>query len=286
MARLGFVLHPQRIEARELASQTMAWLIEQGHQCVLCHEDAALVARPELGVDESAMADQLDLIVSLGGDGTMLRTVSLVAACDVPVIGVNFGQLGYLTDVEPEQLNDVIQSVLQHAEIKEERMLLQVEVLRGGKSDNPEVFLALNEAVVEKTSSGQTIRLDIALDGAKFTPYEADGVIIATPTGSTAYAFSARGPIVEPTHRAILLTPVSPHMLFDRTLVLDDDSDVVLTVAENRTGSLVIDGRTVGDLHAGDAVRCTASKHRAHLVLSSPRDFHAILKAKFGLSDR
>jgi len=286
MARLGFVLHPQRIEARELASQTVTWLIEQGHQCVLCHEDAALLGRPDLGVDESAMADQLDLIVSLGGDGTMLRTVSLVAACDVPVIGVNFGQLGYLTDVEPEQLNDVIQSVLQHAEIKEERMLLQVEVLRGGTSDNHEVFLALNEAVVEKTSSGQTIRLDIALDGAKFTPYEADGVIIATPTGSTAYAFSARGPIVEPTHRAILLTPVSPHMLFDRTLVLDDDSDVVLTVAENRTGSLVIDGRTVGDLHAGDAVRCTASKHRAHLVLSSPRDFHAILKAKFGLSDR
>jgi len=165
-------------------------------------------------------------------------------------------------------------------------MLLEIAIDAPSGAASETNVLALNEAVLEKTGAGHTIRLDVALDGAFFTPYAADGLIVATATGSTAYAFSARGPIVEPTHRALLLTPVSPHMLFDRTLILDDDSDVTLTVAGSREAALVIDGRHIGDLHPGDVVRCGASSYVARLVLSGPRDFHAILKAKFGLSDR
>ena len=286
MAAFAFVVHPQRAEAATVALEAIEWLLADGHRVVLPLNDAVLVGRADLGVAEVELADGLDLAVSLGGDGTMLRTVALVARHEVPVLGVNLGTLGYLTDIEPDGLRPALERVLAGEHLIEQRMLLEIDIDAPSGAATETNVLALNEAVLEKTGAGHTIRLDVALDGSFFTPYAADGLIVATATGSTAYAFSARGPIVEPTHRAILLTPVSPHMLFDRTLVLDDDSDVSLTVAGTREAALVVDGRHLGDLRPGDVLRCRASSHVARLVLSSPRDFHAILKAKFGLSDR
>ena len=227
--------------------------------------------------------DGLDLAVSLGGDGTMLRTVDLVSDAGVPVMGVNLGQMGYLTDIEPSDLRDALARFLDGALQIEERMLLHVRV---ESAEGPVDHVAFNEAVLEKTPMGHTVRLEVAVDGAFFTTYAADGLIVATPTGSTAYAFSVRGPIVEPTHRALLLTPVSPHMLFDRTLVLDADSELRLTVQGHRPATLSVDGRNLGELGEGDAVVCTAAAHSARLVTSGTRDFLSILKAKFGLNDR
>jgi NAD+ kinase len=126
----------------------------------------------------------------------------------------------------------------------------------------------------------------VEVDGEFFTTYAADGLIVATPTGSTAYAFSVRGPIVAPTHRALMLTPVSPHMLFDRTLVLDPGAELRLTVQGHRAATLSVDGRNLGELGEGDAVVCTAAARSARLVTFGPRDFLRILKAKFGLNDR
>jgi len=286
MAVVAFVVHPERPEATKVALHLADWLAELGHPVRLPQGDAERVGRPELGQPDDELCSGLDLAVSLGGDGTMLRTVALVAEADVPVIGVNFGQLGYLTDVEPEGARQAIGRFLAGEHRIEERMLLDVDVEAADTRLAEHHLVALNEAVLEKTASGHTVRLDVDLDGARFTPYAADGLIVATPTGSTAYAFSARGPIVEPTHRALLLTPVSPHMLFDRTLVLDDDAEVRLTVAGQRPAALVVDGRSVGELQPGDVVRCRAAAHVARLVMSGPRDFHAILKAKFGLTDR
>ena len=158
--------------------------------------------------------------MSLGGDGTMLRTVDLVAGHGVPIIGVNVGQMGYLTDIEPAGTRAAIERFLAGERTVEERMLLTVQ-RASGRAQAVEEHLAFNEAVLEKTPMGHTVRLAVEVDDQFFTTYAADGLIVATPTGSTAYAFSARGPIVAPTHRALLLTPVSPHMLFDRSLVLD-----------------------------------------------------------------
>jgi NAD+ kinase len=285
MAVIVLVTHPERPEASAVALQTLEWLEGLGHVVVLPPTDAERLLRPGNGVDEDVLGVGADVAVSLGGDGTMLRTVALVAQQGVPIIGVNFGQLGYLTDVEPEGVGAALEQFLGGEYKLEERMLLEVEICTADPSAATTV-LALNEAVVEKTASGNTVRLDVELDGSFFTPYAADGLIVATPTGSTAYAFSARGPIVEPTHRALLLTPVSPHMLFDRTLVLGDDSVIRLTVSDNRPAALVIDGRSMGDLQPGDAVECRASRTAARLVMFGPRDFHSILKAKFGLADR
>jgi NAD+ kinase len=286
MSAVALVVHPDRPEAAKVALHLVEWLEGLGHASWLPLDDAARLGRTDLGRADVDLCDGLDLAVSLGGDGTMLRTVALVAEADVPVIGVNFGQLGYLTDVEPEGARQAIERFLAGGHHIEERMLLDVDVEAADPERSERHLVALNEAVLEKTASGHTVRIDVDLDGTRFTPYAADGLIVATPTGSTAYAFSARGPIVEPTHRALLLTPVSPHMLFDRTLVLGDDTEVRLTVAGQRAAALVVDGRPIGVLEPGDVVRCRAAGHVARLVMSGPRDFHAILKAKFGLTDR
>ncbi len=150
----------------------------------------------------------------------------------------------------------------------------------------PVEHLAFNEAVLEKTPMGHTVRLAVSVDGEFFTTYAADGLIVATPTGSTAYAFSARGPIVAPTHRALLLTPVSAHMLFDRTLVLEPSAVLRLTVDGHRTATLSVDGRNLGELREGESISCTGATRSARLVTFGPRDFLQILKAKFGLNDR
>ena len=282
-AEVGVVLHSTRPEASRLARELIAELTAGGHSVHLPAPDAELIGVPELA--DGRFGRGLDLAVSLGGDGTMLRTVELVSPCGVPVIGVNVGHLGYLTEVEPSALFESLDRFFAGNFAIEERMLLAVSVIPAAGRGAPSHRLALNEAVVEKTLSGHTVRIDVAIDGAYFMTFAADGLIVATPTGSTAYALSARGPIIAPTHRALLLTPVSPHMLFDRSLILDPGTDLRLTVLD-RPGALIVDGRFLGELAPGDSIGCTGAEVTARLVTFRPRNFHQILKTKFGLNDR
>jgi NAD+ kinase len=284
VATVGIIVHHERDQAAELARDAAAWLRERGHAVRLPLHDAAIAGLTDVGSAEADFARGLDVAVSLGGDGTMLRTVDMVAAEDVPVIGVNVGQLGYLTEVEPAGVHLALKRFLAGSYDVEERMLLAVTVEAAGFEAN--VHLALNEAVLEKTPMGHTVRLGVSVDGETFTPYAADGLIVATPTGSTAYAFSARGPIVEPTHRCLLMTPVSPHMLFDRSLVLPPAATVRIEVLDDRAATLSVDGSNLGTLSPGDAVRATGAPESARFVTFGPRDFLHILKTKFGLSDR
>ena len=282
MSKVGLVLHHQREEAAIVTREVAAWLGERGHEVELPEADAALAGLEDRGVPEDWFGRELDLVISLGGDGTMLRSVSLVAEDDVPILGVNFGQLGYLTEVEPGDLSARLEQFFAGQHRIEERMLLEVRLAdREG-----EHWVALNEAVLERTAAGHTVRLGVDLDGTFFTTYAADALIVATATGSTAYSLSARGPIVAPDHRAILLTPVSPHMLFDRTLILNCQEVVRLEVQGHRPATLSVDGQPVADLVDGDAIECTGSPHAALLVTFGERDFHEILKQKFGLEDR
>lgn len=285
MSAVAIVLNAERPEALDAARRAAGWLEAAGHEVRLLAEDAEAAGLRHAACDPAGLADGAVLALSLGGDGTMLRTVALMAAAEVPVMGVNHGQLGYLTEVEPAYLEEALARFFAGEHALERRMLLEVRVERLA-AGSPSRHLALNEAVLEKTHSGHTVRLDVAIEGKPFTPYETDGLIVATPTGSTAYAFSARGPIVAPTHRLLLLTPVSPHMLFDRTLVLEPDSELEVTVAGHRPAALSVDGRPLGHLEPGDAITCVAAAEEVHLVGFGPRDFPSILKAKFGLSDR
>jgi NAD+ kinase len=228
----------------------------------------------------------VDVVVSLGGDGTMLRTVRALGGRPTPIIGVNIGTRGYLTRVEPHDTAEVLKRFVHGKEgidyTFDDRMMLAATVDMG-MSDAVGTWLALNEVVFEKSESGHTVRLDVAIDGVDFATYTADGLIVSTPTGSTAYALSARGPVMSPRLRAVLLTPVSPHMVFDRSLVLDPAEDVVVTVGGYRPVEVSVDGYRCVELNVGQSMRVSASQRVARLVRFEDRRFHQILRQKFGL---
>ncbi|HZU71590.1 MAG TPA: NAD(+)/NADH kinase [Acidimicrobiales bacterium] len=285
MARVALVVHPSRPEAAKLAAEAVQWLTERGHSAVLSPTDAAGAGLVEVELaPEAELVDRADLAMSLGGDGTMLRTVDLACRAGVPVLGVNLGQLGYLSAVEPARVTEALERFVAGDYSIEERFTLEVHVGTGGGRRR---LSAVNEAVLEKTVPGHTVRLGVAIAGEHFITYAADGLIVATPTGSTAYNLSARGPILSPQLRAVLVTPVSPHMLFDRSLVLAEGETVRVEVLEPRPAILVVDGTDAGVLEPGDAIECTTGPCPARFVTFGGRPgFHAILKAKFGLSDR
>jgi NAD+ kinase len=272
-----------RPEARKTAQRAVDWLALHGHTVVALPQDIAVLAVDRLEARDDPFSSA-DLVLSIGGDGTMLRAVSLVNGRPVPVLGVNVGLLGYLAEVEPANLETSLERFFTGQYVTERRLVLEVEVrhLDGRRH----VLRALNEASFEKTKSGQTIRLAVRIDDVPFTTFQADGLLVATPTGSTAYALSARGPIVSPTHQAILVTPLAPHMLFDRSLVLDSTETVDVEVVGDREVVMAVDGQEVCSLAVGDSVFCRTSVSPAIFVRLEPNRFHQVLKAKFGLADR
>ena len=276
--------HHNRPLAADLSRRSAEAFAARGVEVRLLRADADAVGLAALAVEDDALLDGLDVAISLGGDGTMLRTVAAVYESPAAVLGVNVGQLGYLTEVEPVDIDAALARVVAGDYSVEERMVLQVDVTSDGEAAGR--WWGLNEAGIDKEQPGRLVRLAVSINRAFFTTYAADGVIVATPTGSTAYSYSAGGPIVSPRHRCLLLTPVAPHMLFDRSLVLDADEEITFTVTDGRAVVLTMDGRELGRLVTGDEVVCTAGAKSARIVTFGPRDFHQILKAKFGLEDR
>jgi NAD+ kinase len=280
VAVVVLLVNESRPPAVELARQATTWLGQRGHDVRLPKRDAEAAGLAEFGA-EGDLVPGVDLAIALGGDGTMLRAVDLVAGHDTPVLGVNLGRLGYLTDVEVPNLPAALERFLSGDYVVEDRTML---TLRLGASSGP--HLALNEAVLEKTMPGHTVHLSVSIAGQSFIRWVADGLIVATPTGSTAYSFSAGGPIVSPRQQALLLTPVAPHTPFDRTLVLHPDEPVEVEVLDHRGAILSVDGRELGRLGQGESVSVAVAPVPAHFVRFEPRDFYGVLKAKFGLADR
>jgi NAD+ kinase len=281
--RLGLVLHHHRDDVLALARRAVAWADDRDVTVVLPVYDAELLERPDLGIDDGTFGVGLGLCVSVGGDGTMLRANQLTVSHRVPLLGINAGQLGYLTELDPEHLETALEEWLRGELRIQARMLLEVIVEGNGTSSTN---LALNEVVLVAATNTRSLEVIASISGNHFTSYLADGVIVATPTGSTAYSLSAGGPIVEPEFEALVLTPVAPHMVFDRSLVLAPSTEVRLTVSGYRSGTVAVDGREIAELQPGESILCRASQQRARFVTRGDRDFHTILKEKFGLSDR
>ena len=286
MSTFALFLRPDG--ADDVARTIADWLSERGHQVRIPLPDAASVGRPDLGVEQSALTPDADLVVSLGGDGTMLRAAALAAVDDVPVLGVNLGDLGYLTVVEPAGALPALQRFLDGSYQLEERMRLDVVGPTGAAGDGgPDgTVSALNEVVIEKSGSGQAVRLDVDLDGRPFTSYVADGLILATATGSTAYSFSVRGPILDPRLRAVVLTPVAAHMLFDRSMVLGPECRLTARLASDRAANVIVDGREMYRLEPGGSIECRPARRPTRLVTFGGRDFHSVLRSKLALEDR
>lgn len=290
MKTIAVFVHTGREDALDLGRSIVGWFDSRGHRVLAPPTDlSALDAEgtSPISVDPGDVA--IDLAISIGGDGTMLRASRRAVAADAHVFGINLGRLGYLAEVEPERWERALERYLA-GDFAVARRLLIASTLRpaGTPPSVPARPLpsALNEVVIEKQANGRTILLSVAIDDAHFTTYVADGVILATPTGSTAYSLSARGPIVAPTHRALLLTAVSPHSLFDRSLVLEPSSTVELTLVGDRVASVAVDGAHQAELEPGAVVTLTADDRPARFITFGERDFHQILKTKFGLNDR
>ncbi len=289
MATVALVVHPRRAHAADYARTAAAWLSERGHSVLMPEEDAAALEMAELGVASRELAAAMsaggvDLVVALGGDGTVLRAVRVVAPHTVPVLGVNLGRLGYLIQIGPDDLVSALQRFLAGDYAVDERMMLALSILRGHTPGG--TMLALNDAVLEKPRPGQTVRLATRIGDRPWVEYAGDGLIVATPTGSTAYSFSARGPILSPGMRGLLLTPVSAHMGFDRSLVVGGDEPVRVEVSDDRPAALTVDGRDRGLLRRGDSIVCRAAAEVARLVTFGEHDFYGILKSKLGVPER
>lgn len=280
MASVGFVVHAGRPTAARAADRTVAWLEAHGHRGRLLRIDGPDGAFPP----PAAGSPPDDLVVSLGGDGTMLRSVGLACAAGTPVLGVNFGTLGYLTVVEPDDIVPALQRFLAGDYTIESRMTLDVSVGSDDGAAPPATHSVLNDVVLARPGGGHTVRVSVALNGAPFLSYAADAVIMTTPTGSTAYNLSARGPIASPRTRVQIITPVAPHSLFDRSLVLDASEEVTIAPVADTVADLVVDGYGVGSVKPGQHVTSRGGAHDAHFVTFGDRPFEAVLKRKFNLA--
>jgi len=282
---VGLVVHVGRPAAVEAARSLAGWLADRGVRTrAVLGEDVAASETPT----EGSYAEGVDLIVSVGGDGTLLRAAELANRAGAPLLGVKVGRLGFLTEVEPEGAPAVLERALEGRVHIEERMAILAEADPDGPAEwLPEPQWALNEVIVEKHSRHRLVTLAGWVDGDKVTTFSADGVIVATPTGSTAYSFSARGPIVFPRLDCVVLTPVSPHMVFDRSIVLAPDQRVVLEVLGEEPAILSADGRPGILMPPGARVGIGRAARPARLVR---RDggvpFFSLLREKFGLPDR
>jgi NAD+ kinase len=250
---VGFLVHEGRPPAVSTAEEMRRALEAEGIDTRLVHApEEVREARP-------------DLVVSVGGDGTFLRAGRVAAEAGCPVLGVKVGRLGFLTEVEPGPAAlQLVHAALEGTARVEERLAVVAEPVDGTSFD-PE--WALNEIMVEKGARHRLVRLAVQVNDTYVTTFSADGVVVATPTGSTAYSFSARGPIVSPRVPSLILTPIAAHMLFDRSFVLAADQAVMLKVVGDEPGLLSADGREGIELAVGSRIQIRAASQPARLVL-------------------
>jgi NAD+ kinase len=296
MATVAILVNPARTDAAQLASTTVEWLEHMGHSARLLRLAPSDRAEGKVPAGDLEGADLTgsDLAVSLGGDGTFLRLVPLAYRAGVPVLGVNFGRLGYLLEVQPDGLFEALERALSGAAPLEDRLVLAVTVsggltaaagddrsLRGDGvvcPDGERWWVALNEMVVEKTVPGHMVALATEVDGEEFLSYKADGLVVASPTGSTAYNLSAGGPVLAPNLPAMVLTPVAPHLAIDRSLVLRADQEATVRVLPPRPAVLVVDGREAGRLSPGAEVACRVAPGWLRVVCATERSFAGRLR--------
>jgi NAD+ kinase len=270
MRRIALLYHPKIAESVELA----------GHLEQFLRSDGFSVWVGSAWEDEKArkMIPDMDLIVTMGGDGTILRAARMAGHCGTPILGVNMGRLGFLTETEPGEAADKLPGVLSGDYWLEERIMLHAELHR--QDQQQASHEALNDVVVGHGLISRPVRLAITLDSQPVANYVADGVIVATPTGSTAYSLAAGGPILHPQLTDILLTPIAPHRALDRALVLPAKSLIEIQLSAEYEAVLTIDGQIDIPLVDGDRVLVSVSPHRCNLVRTRPRNYfgHSLLE--------
>jgi len=261
--KLGLLHHPKLPESLDLAEEMARYLEERGVSPWLCS-----------AWDEEEITchvSDLDLLITLGGDGTILRAARIAAQHSVPVVGLNLGRVGFLAEMEVGDWREKLQQVVAGETWLEERVMLQAVLWRGG--DALEDFEALNDVVIGRTSLARVVRLSTYIDGSYLTTYVADGLIVATATGSTAYALAVGGPILPPELRNILLIPVASYLSLDRAIVLSEGAKVEVEVSTDHRAILTVDGQIHVELKDADRVAVGASPHTCRFLRLQDRAY-------------
>lgn len=276
------VQNPQVVERVQEAVDT---LLRRGLRVRVNEDGAPAVGLLEYAAPESELADSSDAIVVVGGDGTILHAARMGAARGIPVLGVNVGGFGFLAEVGLDELLQAVDRLLAGRHAVEERMMLAAELVREGAV--AQRFLALNDMVVTKSGYARLMPIRTTVNDEHLATYLADGLIVSTPTGSTAYNLSAGGPILSPTVRALVITPICPHTLTARPVVIDGDDVATVEITSEAEGVLLtVDGQVGCPLRGGDLVRIRRAEERARLVRLRPPSFYELLRQKFAWGER
>ncbi len=284
MKRIGIFAKPQRETIREVMPPLLAWLRERKME-VLCDRETAECLPGETGVSREEFAGKVDLLLVLGGDGTLLAAARALGEHQVPILPVNLGQMGFLTSVKLSEFYPVLEQVLAGNHRMSERAQIEAEIWRDSKSQGK--YTALNDAVFTKTPLSRIMDFTLAVDGQFVSKYRADGLIIATPTGSTAYSLSAGGPIVYPVLDAFIITPICTHTLTNRPLVIPDRFQMEVQFGEeSEQFFLTLDGQVGVELHTHDRVTLKKSATTVRLVRPMRKSYFEILRTKLKWGER
>ena len=282
--RVGIVVKPNKPETISLAKELIGWL---GQRNIRVYLDASVAPtiNHSLSCPREEMSQWVDLLIVLGGDGTLLSAVRYLQGERVPILGVNLGGLGFLTEITLEELYPVLERTLEGKIETEKRMKLSATVIRHGKKEGE--YTVLNDVVISKTVLARIIHLRNSVNGVYVTTYRGDGVIISTPTGSTAYSLAAGGPIVHPSMDSVLITPICPHTLTNRPLLIPERATVEFTLeTEESDVRLTLDGQVSYALLPFDRVVITKAKSHVFFIKSPFKDYFEILRTKLKWGER
>ena len=282
---VGILCKPRKEDLCSILPPLVEWLRVRNLNVLMDESAAESCDALDKAASRERLASESDLLVVLGGDGTLLAAVRLVGDREIPILGVNLGFLGFLTSVTLDELYPLLEATLADQHEISIRMVLKAQLVRDGKAGVG--ARGLNDAVINQTASARLMDFDVHVDGNHVSRYRADGIIVATPTGSTAYSLSAGGPIVLPDIHAFLITPICPHMLTNRPLVISDSS--IIEIAPEQHGEpvhLTLDGQMGFQLEAGDRVRIERASTRVHLVQPAGKSYFEVLRNKLGWGER
>lgn len=278
MKTIGILTKPKFPDVTRILRELVTWLREHGKEVAVDGKAAALLGEPAVYTN-AQIASLSDLLLVLGGDGTMLNAARLVEERQVPILGVNMGGLGFLTETTIEHLFPTLEKVFANDYLLEERLMLRARIDRHGEHvASPTV---LNDVVVSKGTLARMVEIQILIDGQFVTNLRGDGLIISTPTGSTAYSLSAGGPVVNPIVEGLILTPICPHTLTHRPLVVESKSVIEVILTSHEEGAMAtFDGQVGVSLSHGDRIAIRTSDHRAKLVRFPDRTYYEVLRKK------
>ena len=288
--RIGIAVKPKLVEARETLAELSGWLRKNGVEAVWTTEAAKLVDGADRKIAErEELPSQVDVVLVLGGDGTLLAMAKAIAESgrDIPILAVNFGSLGFLTEITRPEILSSLDAVLNGTATHDLRMMLRATATRQGQTTFS--HMALNDVVFSRTAISRMIELSVSVGDQFVTTVKADGLIVATPTGSTAYNLAAGGPIVHPAMDALVLTPIAPHMLTNRPIVIPTEREVRVRSTSSNAGDEVyvtVDGQTGFGLHEGDEISIAKAERPLRLIRSTTRSYFEVLRQKLKWNER